>query len=311
MGFRCFLLWASIVGGRVKKGLIYAFATYILWGFLSIFWKLLSGVDAYEVFSYRMLSTMLTMVLYFCMTGKLGKLKSELSGLVANKSELWRMILASFMISLNWLIYIYAIGHNQATAASLGYYINPLFSVLLAVVFLKERLENYTKLSLVLAVIGVGILTYQNGQLPMISILLPISFGTYGLIKKNISLSSDVAMFVETFTVTPFVIIYLLFFAKHSPSDYRHIEVIYLALSGIITAIPLLLFAEALKRAPLNVVGFVQYVNPTIQLAIAIFVFKETFKLENLYGFVAIWLAIIVFIIGQILMLKKSKNMVK
>lgn len=311
MGFRCFLLWASIVGGRVKKGLIYAFATYILWGFLSIFWKLLSGVDAYEVFSYRMLSTMLTMVLYFCVTGKLGKLKSELSGLVANKSELWRMILASFMISLNWLIYIYAIGHNQATAASLGYYINPLFSVLLAVVFLKERLENYTKLSLVLAVIGVGILTYQNGQLPMISILLPISFGTYGLIKKNISLSSDVAMFVETFTVTPFVIIYLLFFAKHSPSDYRHIEVIYLALSGIITAIPLLLFAEALKRAPLNVVGFVQYVNPTIQLAIAIFVFKETFKLENLYGFVAIWLAIIVFIIGQILMLKKSKNMVK
>lgn len=311
MGFRCFLLWASIVGGRVKKGLIYAFATYILWGFLSIFWKLLSGVDAYEVFSYRMLSTMLTMVLYFCMTGKLGKLKSELSGLVANKSELWRMILASFMISLNWLIYIYAIGHNQATAASLGYYINPLFSVLLAVVFLKERLENYTKLSLVLAVIGVGILTYQNGQLPMISILLPISFGTYGLIKKNISLSSDVAMFVETFTVTPLVIIYLLFFAKHSPSDYRHIEVIYLALSGIITAIPLLLFAEALKRAPLNVVGFVQYVNPTIQLAIAIFVFKETFKLENLYGFVAIWLAIIVFIIGQILMLKKSKNMVK
>lgn len=311
MGFRCFLLWASIVGGRVKKGLIYAFATYILWGFLSIFWKLLSGVDAYEVFSYRMLSTMLTMVLYFCMTGKLGKLKSELSGLVANKPELWRMILASFMISLNWLIYIYAIGHNQATAASLGYYINPLFSVLLAVVFLKEHLENYTKLSLVLAVIGVGILTYQNGQLPMISILLPISFGTYGLIKKNISLSSDVAMFVETFTVTPLVIIYLLFFAKHSPSDYRHIEVIYLALSGIITAIPLLLFAEALKRAPLNVVGFVQYVNPTIQLAIAIFVFKETFKLENLYGFVAIWLAIIVFIIGQILMLKKSKNMVK
>lgn len=295
----------------MKKGLLYAFATYVLWGFLSIYWKLLSGVDAYEVFSYRMLSTMVTMVLYFCLSGKMGKLKSELSGLLANQSELWRMLLASLMISLNWLIYIYAIGHNQATAASLGYYINPLFSVLLAVVFLKEHLENYTKLSLVLAVLGVGILTVQNGQLPIISILLPISFGVYGLIKKNISLSSDVAMFVETFTVAPLVLVYIFFFAKHTPFDYTRSEVIYLALSGIITAIPLLLFAESLKRAPLNVVGFVQYINPTIQLAIAIFVFKETFKLENLYGFIAIWCAILVFIIGQIIMLKQAKNMVK
>ena len=295
----------------MKKGLLLAFGSYIAWGFLSIFWKLLSGVDAYEVFSYRILSTMLTMLLYFLFFGRMKKLKTEISGLLANKSELLSMILASFLISINWLVFIYAVGHGQATAASLGYYINPLFSVLLAVIFLKEKLENFTKISLAFALLGVLILTIQSGHLPIISILLPISFGTYGLIKKNVTISSDVAMFVETIIVTPFVLIFILFFAKHTPSDYTVSQIIYLILSGIITAIPLLLFAEALKQAPLNVVGFVQYINPTIQLAVAIFLFHETFKLENLYGFTAMWLAIIVFTIGQVMLMKKTKNMVK
>lgn len=295
----------------MKKGLLLAFGSYIAWGFLSIFWKLMSGVDAYEVFSYRMMSTMLTMLLYFLLFGRMNKLKTEVSGLLANKSELISMILASFLISINWLVFIYAVGHGQATAASLGYYINPLFSVLLAVVFLKENLENFTKISLAFALLGVLILTVQSGHLPIVSILLPFSFGTYGMIKKNVTLSSDVAVFVETIIVTPFVLIFILFFAKHTPSDYTVSQIIYLILSGIITAIPLLLFAEALKQAPLNVVGFVQYVSPTIQLAVAIFLFHETFKLENLYGFAAIWLAIIVFIIGQVMLMKKTKNMVK
>lgn len=295
----------------MKKGLLLAFGSYIAWGFLSIFWKLLSGVDAYEVFSYRMMSTMLTMLLYFLLFGRMNKLKTEVSGLLANKSELISMILASFLISINWLVFIYAVGHGQATAASLGYYINPLFSVLLAVVFLKENLENFTKISLAFALLGVLILTVQSGHLPIVSILLPFSFGTYGMIKKNVTLSSDVAVFVETIIVTPFVLIFILFFAKHTPSDYTVSQIINLILSGIITAIPLLLFAEALKQAPLNVVGFVQYVSPTIQLAVAIFLFHETFKLENLYGFAAIWLAIIVFIIGQVMLMKKTKNMVK
>ncbi|MGO3297484.1 MAG: EamA family transporter RarD [Pseudolactococcus laudensis] len=295
----------------MKKGLLLAFGSYIAWGFLSIFWKLLSGVDAYEVFSYRMMSTMLTMLLYFLLFGRMNKLKTEVSGLLANKSELISMILASFLISINWLVFIYAVGHGQATAASLGYYINPLFSVLLAVVFLKEYLENFTKISLAFALLGVLILTVQSGHLPIVSILLPFSFGTYGMIKKNVTLSSDVAVFVETIIVTPFVLIFILFFAKHTPSDYTVSQIIYLILSGIITAIPLLLFAEALKQAPLNVVGFVQYVSPTIQLAVAIFLFHETFKLENLYGFAAIWLDIIVFIIGQVMLMKKTKNMVK
>ncbi|MDN6818914.1 MAG: EamA family transporter, partial [Lactococcus sp.] len=139
----------------MKKGLLLAVGSYVSWGFLSLFWKLLGNVDSYDVFSYRILSTMLTMVVYFFVFGKVGKLKTEVRQLVANKKELVSMIAASFLISINWIVYIYAIAHHQATAASLGYYINPLFSVLLAVVLLKETLDNYTKISLFLAVSGV------------------------------------------------------------------------------------------------------------------------------------------------------------
>ena len=248
------------------------------------------------------------MGLYFVLFGRVGKLKGELSSLVSDKRELISMILASFLISINWIVYIYAIAHGQATAASLGYYINPLFSVLLAVVFLKEKLNNFTKVSLLLALSGVAILAIQGGKLPVIALILPLSFGTYGFIKKNVTLSSEVAMFVETLVVMPFILVFLLFFAKHSVVDYSPNQLMLLAVSGIVTAIPLLLFAEALKYAPLNVVGFVQYLNPTIQLAIAIFIFHEPFKFENLYGFMAIWIAILVFIIGQMILLKKIRK---
>lgn len=292
----------------MKKGLLLAVGCYVSWGFLSIFWKFLGDIDSYEVFAYRIVSTLITMGLYFVLSGRVGKLKVELTSLVSHKKELISMILASFLISINWIVYIYAIAHGEATAASLGYYINPLFSVLLAVVFLKEKLNNFTKLSLVLALSGVVILAFQGGKLPLIALILPLSFGTYGFIKKNVTLSSEVAMFVETLVVMPFILVFLMFFAKHSIVNYSLKQIMLLGISGIVTAIPLLLFAEALKRAPLNVVGFVQYLNPTIQLAIAIFIFHEPFKFENLYGFMMIWVAILVFIIGQVILLKKLKK---
>ena len=292
----------------MKKGLLLAVGSYVSWGFLSIFWKFLGDIDSYEVFAYRIVSTLITMGLYFVLFGRLGKLKGELITLVHNKRELTSMILASFLISINWIVYIYAIAHGEATAASLGYYINPLFSVLLAVVFLKEKLNNFTKVSILLALSGVAILAIQGGKFPIIALILPLSFGTYGFIKKNVTLSSEVAMFVETLVVMPFILVFLMFFAKHSVVDYSLKQLILLAVSGIVTAIPLLLFAEALKCAPLNVVGFVQYLNPTIQLAIAIFIFHEPFKFENLYGFMAIWVAILVFIIGQLILLKRMKR---
>lgn len=295
----------------MKKGILLAIGSYIAWGILSIFWKYLGKIDSYEVFSYRILFTMLTMLIYFLVCGKTTKLKTELTTLGHHKRECISMILASIFLSINWIVYIYAMANHQATAASLGYYINPLFSVFLAVILLKETLTSAMKCAIVLALSGVVILAIQAGQLPVVSLLLPFTFGTYGFIKKNVNLSSDVAMFFEMLVVSPVVLSFLIFFAKHQLTDYSLLDQGMLALSGIITALPFLLFAEALKLAPLNVVGFAQYLNPTIKLAIAIFLFHEPFKVENLYGFVAIWISILVFMIGQIILLKKMRNVIK
>jgi rarD protein len=291
-----------------NKGIFLALLCYIIWSLLTFFWKFLGKVDSLQVFSYRILSTLVTMILYFLFTGRLGKLKKELKSLFTDKKELMYMFLASAFIAVNWLTYIYGVGHNQVVAVSLGYYINPLVSVLLAVVFLHERLDRYTKISIILAGIGVLILTIRNGSLPLVSILLPFSFALYGLVKKKTNLSSDVSMFVESFLLSPFVIIYLVFFASSGPWNYTSSENIALALSGAITIIPLMLFAEALKLAPLNVVGFVQYISPTIQLAIAVFIFKEPMTRGDLQGFIFIWLSIIVFMSGQIYLSRREND---
>lgn len=217
-------------------------------------------------------------------------------------------VLASFLIALNWLTYIFAVSHQQATQASFGYYIMPLVSILLALVFLHERLSPWITAAIIIAGIGVGILAINTGQVPLVSILLAVTFALYGLVKKNVKLSSDVAMLVESSVVAPFVLIYLLFFSKESLLDYSLLENVLLLASGIVTAIPLLLFAEAVKRAPLNIIGFIQYINPTIQLAIAVFVFHEKVGNGEVSGFIFIWIAIAIFILGQLMSLRKKSR---
>lgn len=184
----------------------------------------------------------------------------------------------------------------------------PLVSILLALVFLHERLTPWMTAAIIIAGIGVGILAINTGQAPLVSILLAVTFALYGLVKKNVKLSSDVAMLIESSVVAPFVLIYLLFFSKESLLDYSLLENVLLLASGIVTAIPLLLFAEAVKRAPLNIIGFIQYINPTIQLAIAVFVFHEKVGNGEVSGFIFIWIAIAIFILGQLMSLRKKSR---
>lgn len=216
------------------------------------------------------------------------------------------MLLASFLIAANWLIYTYAVGHSQATQATLGYYIMPIVSILFALIFLRESLSRSMWVEVVLAFIGVLVLVVNTGKLPIISLGLALSFGFYGLIKKGVKLSSDVSMLVEGGLLLPFVAIYLIFFSPESFSSYSILEMLLLAISGVVTAVPLLYFSEAVKRTPLNLIGFIQYLNPTIQLLVAILIFGETVSFGELKGFLFIWVSILVFVTGQILNLRKS-----
>ena len=278
---------------RKNQGLLFGLATYIQWGFLSLFWKLLAGVSAYNTFSWRIVFTVVTMLTYALVAKQNTRFKGELVELWQDKKALLRMLLASFLIAANWLIYIYAVGHGQATQASLGYYIMPIVSILFALIFLRESL-------------GVLVLVANTGKLPMVSLGLALSFGFYGLIKKGVRLSSDVAMLVESGLLLPFVAIYLVFFSPESFSSYSSMEMFLLAISGVVTAVPLLCFSEAVKRAPLNLIGFIQYLNPTIQLLVAILIFGETVSFGELKGFLFIWMAILVFVTGQIVTFRRS-----
>ena len=197
-------------------------------------------------------------------------------------------------------------GHGQATQASLGYYIMPIVSILFALIFLRESLSRTMWAAVVLAFIGVLVLVANTGKLPMVSLGLALSFGFYGLIKKGVRLSSDVAMLVESGLLLPFVAIYLIFFSPESFSSYSSLEMFLLVISGVVTAVPLLCFSEAVKRAPLNLIGFIQYLNPTIQLLVAILIFGETVSFGELKGFLFIWMAILVFVTGQIVTFHRS-----
>lgn len=292
---------------RKNQGLLFGLATYIQWGFLSLFWKLLAGVSAYNTFSWRIVFTVVTMLVYASVAKQNTRFKKELvEQLWQDKKALLRMLLASFLIAANWLIYIYAVGHGQATQASLGYYIMPIVSILFALIFLRESLSRTMWVAVVLAFIGVLVLVANTGKLPMVSLGLALSFGFYGLIKKGVRLSSDVAMLVESGLLLPFVAIYLVFFSPESFSSYSSVEMFLLAISGVVTAVPLLCFSEAVKRAPLNLIGFIQYLNPTIQLLVAILIFGETVSFGELKGFLFIWMAILVFVTGQIVTFRRS-----
>ena len=290
---------------RKNQGLLFGLATYIQWGFLSLFWKLLAGVSAYSTFSWRIVFTVVTMLTYALVAKQNTRFKGELVELWQDKKALLRMLLASFLIAANWLIYIYAVGHGQATQASLGYYIMPIVSILFALIFLRESLSRSMWAAVVLAFIGVLVLVANTGKLP-VSLGLALSFGFYGLIKKGVRLSSDVAMLVESGLLLPFVAIYLVFFSPESFSSYSSLEMFLLVISGVVTAVPLLCFSEAVKRAPLNLIGFIQYLNPTIQLLVAILIFGETVSFGELKGFLFIWMAILVFVTGQIVTFRRS-----
>lgn len=293
---------------RQTQGLLLGFATYILWGFLSLFWKLLAGVSAYDTFSWRIVFTVLTMLVYAFVTRQTQSFKNQAKEIWIDKKRLLGMTLAGGLIATNWLVYIYAVGHGQATQASLGYYINPILSVFLSLIFLREGLSRWMWLALGTASVGVLVLIGNTGQLPLISLGLALSFSFYGLLKKQLGVASDFAMLFEALVVLPFVLIYLIFFSQTSFWSYSWIEMGLLALSGVVTAVPLLCFSEAVKRAPLNLIGFIQYINPTIQLILAVTLMGERIRTGEWPGFILIWTAIIIFILGQAISLKKADS---
>lgn len=288
----------------MNKGVWYGIASYALWGILPVYWKALHSVPSLEIVANRLSWSLIFLVILITVRKEWAAWKGLL-----NRKTLLVYLGASVFLSVNWLVYIWSVNHGYIVEASLGYFINPLVNVLLAIVFLKETLTPTKWIAIGLATVGVIYLTFNYGAFPWIALALAFSFGIYGLIKKLSPLGSLQGLTMETGILFIPAVAYLGVLQIQGVGSYGHIgpvETVLLILSGVITAIPLLLFASAARSIPLSTMGLLQYVSPTLQFLLGVFVYHEAFNSHQLIGFCVIWAALIVFTAGSFLESRRS-----
>ncbi|SDK17400.1 EamA family transporter RarD [Sediminibacillus albus] len=284
-----------------QLGVLFTAGAYILWGFLPIYWKLVQSVPAGEILAHRIIWSFIFMLILLAVLKKWRPFVAECKQIVRQKQKLIGITAASLVISINWLVFIWAVNSDHVIQASLGYYINPLVSIVLGMVVLKEKLSKWQLVSFLLAAAGVVNLTVSFGVFPWISIMLALSFGLYGLLKKTVDISAMFGLTIETLIVTPVALIYLANrqIATEAMPELFTSSALLLVGSGVATAVPLLLFASGAKRIPLSMVGFLQYFAPTLMLFIGVFLYGETFTHAHLVSFIIIWTALAIYTISR------------
>ena len=293
---------------NTKKSLIAILICYFSWGLFPIYFKLLKSIDAYEVLAMRVLCSFIFMILVVLLAKNKNNISLEIKKIWQNKKSFSLLVLASFLITANWLTYIIAVNTNHVLEASFGYYLNPIVTIILAVVFLKEKLTRVQTIACICVGISLLYLFISIGSLPWISILLALTFGLYSLCKKKIILSPKASLLIETAIVSPIAIIYMIYLGSSNNITFYNsdtVTLIALLLSGAITAIPLLLFAKGAIDIPLYLLGILQYLPPTMQFCIGIFVYGEELNMEKLISFSIIWIAVAVFCYSAVTSMKK------
>ncbi|WP_100333157.1 EamA family transporter RarD [Bacillus alkalisoli] len=280
-----------------STGILFAAFSYILWGFLPLYWKVLQHVPAWELLAHRILWSLVFMLVILLAMKKFSTIPLELKTLFANKKRAIGLTLASICITLNWGLYIWAVNTNNIVEASLGYYINPLVSILLGIIVLKEKLSRWQMISIIIASVGVLILTVNFGSFPWIAITLAFSFGFYGLLKKMVQLGAVMGLTIETLLLAPCALLFLSVLQTGGSASFGMdvMTTVFLIGAGVATAIPLLLFASGAKRIPLSMVGLLQYLAPTISLLLGVFLYNEPFTKIHLIAFMCIWTALTIY----------------
>ncbi|MDW8798813.1 EamA family transporter RarD [Staphylococcus pseudoxylosus] len=292
-----------------KKGIIFAFGAYFLWGILPIYWGLIDDIGAFEILAFRIVLSMIFMLFIVILTKNTAPFKRDIQRLFTNPIQLIAIIAAGYVITINWGTFIWAVTNGHVLQSSLGYYINPLVSILLALIFLKERFNKLEWIAIGLAVVGVLYMTLKIGVFPGISLLLAGSFGIYGLIKKLVPIDAISSITIECIVTAPAGFIYLWYIWHQGGLTFgMNVSSFWLLFSGAVTAVPLILFSAGARRIPLSLTGFIQYIGPTLMFLIGIFLFKEPFDLDQLITFIFIWVGIIIYSISQYVKIKKDKN---
>lgn len=292
----------------MKKGLGYAIIAYIAWGLLPVYWKLFGSLMAGEILSHRVIWSFVFMAILI-LAGK-GRWQ-QFRTLLTNRSTFLLVGASSLLISTNWLIFIWAVNNGHVIETSLGYYITPLFNIMLAVLFLREKPTGRQWIAVALAGIGVLIATMDYGRFPWVSLTLACTFGLYSLVKKRVTYDASIGLAGETAFVFPIALVYIIYlFATHQDAAWTlpPITLIMLFLAGAATALPLLWFAKAAAQLPLSMLGFIQYIGPSITLLLSVFVFKENFSPVLLISFAFIWSALIVYAFASIRVARVAKE---
>jgi chloramphenicol-sensitive protein RarD len=278
----------------MNKGILYAVGAYLLWGLLPIYWKALQTVPAAQILSHRFVWSFVFLLCLILIRREWREFKHTFS---SHKTVLI-YALAACLLGVNWLTYIWGVNAGFVVETSLGYFINPLVSVLLGVFFLKEKLRPFQWIPVILAGLGVFYLTISYGAVPWIALVLASSFGTYGLLKKTAPLGSLHGLGLETTILLIPTTLFLLRAEIQGIGVFGHLNgvtTVLLALTGIVTAFPLLLFASAARKINLSTLGILQYIAPTCQFLLGILVYDEPFTFARLIGFGIIWSALIIF----------------
>jgi chloramphenicol-sensitive protein RarD len=276
---------------RAQQGVWALLGAAAIWGLLPLYLRELRALPAPVVIAYRLV---LCCVFVLSWLARRGELRLVLRALWERHTRS-RLLASALLISVNWLLYVWAVAHGRVLEASLGYFINPLLNVLLGVVFLRERLRRMQWLAVFLAALGVGFMSWRAGALPVIACLLALSFGLYGLIRKTVAVEAMVGLGAETLLLTPLGAAYLAWVELHGQGAFAQLPARSLALlmcGGVITGLPLWLFSLGARRLRYATVGLLGYVSPTLQLLLGVYVFHERFGAERAWGFGLIWTAL-------------------
>ena len=278
----------------MNKGIWYGVGAYVLWGFFPIYWKLIHDVPALEIISHRMVWSFVFVAIVIA----LRKSWQGFRPVLENRKRALVYLGTGLLLTLNWLVYVWAVNSGYIVESSLGYFINPLVNVLLGVVFLRERLRLGQWIPVGLAAAGVLYLTVSYGSLPWIALTLAFSFGFYGLLKKTAALASTHGFMLETgFMLLPALgyLIYLEFTGQAAFGHQSLFTTGMLIFAGVATGLPLLWFGAAARQIPLSTLGLLQYIAPTLQFSIGVLLYGEDFSQARVIGFSIIWLALLIY----------------
>ena len=277
-----------VVISQSRSGFWMGLAAYCLWGFFPLYFKAVVAVPASEVLAHRIIWSALLLLVFIALTGAW----SQLSSLASDRRTLGTLAVTTVLVSTNWFVFIYAVAADKVLESSLGYYLNPLVSIFLAAVFLRERMSGRQKIAIALAAAGVAVQTVSVGTIPLISITLAFTFGLYGLLRKAAHVPAVTGLAIETTLVSPLAVGYLLWLMSRGSLSFmslgKDIDILLL-LAGVITVTPLILYGGALNRLRLSTVGIMQYIVPTAHFVWAVFAFGEPFTTGHLVAFGFIW----------------------